>query len=101
MPLRRIVVLIVLFLLGAFWLLAARSGAVGQPRFIGLTNGTVGVISSTYAGFSSNHSSIVQRWIARGTNAAVVRLTNDGSSGVWLFPSASIECAAAKRDALL
>ena len=100
-----LILALVIFLIGAFCLAATwseqRGGKAVRAQVLGLTNGTVGTMSTTYSGFASNYATIVRDWMQRGTNTLLVHVVNEGSAGVWLFPFATIEDTVLEHDALL
>jgi hypothetical protein len=60
-------------------------------HFLSITNGLVGPISTTYQTFSTNTAAIIQKWLHDGTNAAVLRVTNNRPCAIWLFPFPRIQ----------
>src|SRR6266568_6605572 len=59
-------------------------------HFLGFTNGLVGTMAITYQTFSTNTAATIQKWLHDGTNAALLRVTNNQSCAIRLFPFARI-----------
>src|SRR4051812_7667948 len=60
-------------------------------HFLGLTNGWVSPMSINYGKLSARDAAFVQSWLQDGTNAAILRITNDLRRKIELFPFADIE----------
>ena len=58
-----------------------------QPiSFSGYTNGVVGAVAPVFATLTTNHATVIQRWLADGTNTALFTITNQQSCDIILFP---------------
>jgi hypothetical protein len=83
--------------------------SVGRPKsersntahLLGITNGLVGPMSTTYQAFSTNTAATIQKWFRDGTNAALLRVTNNQRCAIWLFPFARLQTKSKSSESIL
>lgn len=91
---RKAAFILAVVLLGGFGLAFLASRPVAAPpntaHLLGITNGAVSNMATTYQAFSTNTAATVAKWRLDGTNAVILRVTNHQRADVVLSSFARV-----------